>query len=126
MDLPRSFGVFAPVGWVVIAFPGEREAAYARDALVTGGYEADEIVTFGSGEVIKDIETHQDDVSLLAYLGPEPAFQARHFEYARQGCAFLVVFAPTDAEAERVSRVARRFGARIAHKYNRRTVQELI
>jgi hypothetical protein len=126
MEMPRSFGVFAPVGWVVIAFPGAPEATRAREALVGGGYDEDEVVMFAADEVIRDIEAHKDDVSFLAYFGPEPAFQAMHLEHAKQGSAFLVVFAPTDAEGERVSRVARRFGARLAHKYNRRSVQELI
>ena len=34
---PRSFGVFAPTGYLVIAFPGEAEASKAREALLTGG-----------------------------------------------------------------------------------------
>jgi hypothetical protein len=65
----RSFGVFAPVGYVIIAFPGDAEAAKARQALLTGGYEDDEIMTFTGQEVISDIESTRDKVSVLAYMG---------------------------------------------------------
>jgi len=41
-------GVFAPIGYLVIAFPGEAEAAKARAALLTGGYEEDEVMMFTS------------------------------------------------------------------------------
>jgi hypothetical protein len=36
-----------------------------------------------------------------------------------------VVHAPSEAETDRVMNVARRFGARLAHKYNRLTVDEI-
>ena len=121
----RSFGVFAPVGYVVLAFPEPEEAGKAREALLTGGYEDDEIMFFTSQQVIEDIERHRDDVSILAYMGAELAHQRRHLEYAKQGYAFLVVYAPSEAETARVVNVARRFGVRIADKYNRLTVEEI-
>ena len=123
---PRSFGVFAPVGYLVLGFPGEAEAAKARAALLTGGYEDDEVMAFSSQDVIADIEKTRDDVSLLAYIGAELGHQKQHLECAKQGCAFLVVYAPTEAETARAINVARRFGARLAHKYNRLTVEEII
>jgi hypothetical protein len=75
MTPPRSFGVFAPVGYLVLAFQEEREAAQVRESLLTGGYDA------------------------------------------KKSCS--------SAEAARVLRVAGRFGARLAHKYNRMTVEEM-
>jgi hypothetical protein len=118
--------VFAPVGYLVLGFPGEAEAAKARAALLTGGYEDDEVIAFSSQEVIADIEKTRDDVSPLAYIGAELGHQKQHLECAKQGCAFLVVYAPTEAETARAINVARRFGARLAHKYNRLTAEEII
>ena len=126
MAPPRSFGVFAPIGYVVIAFPGDAEAARARQALLTGGYDDGEIMTFSGPQVVADIEKNQDNVSILAYLGEELAAQRQHLDYARQGCGFLVIHAPSEAETARVVNVARRFGARLAHKYNRLTTEELL
>jgi hypothetical protein len=123
---PRSFGVFAPVGYLVLAFQEEREAAHAREALLTGGYDDEEVMTFSSEQVISAFENTRDNISVLAYLGTELAHQREQFEYARQGCTFLVVYAPTEAEAARVLRVAWRYGARLAHKYNQFTVEEVL
>ena len=122
---PRSFGVFAPIGYLVIAFPGEAEAVQAREALLTGGYEEDEALMFSSQQVISDIENTRADISILAYMGAERGHQKQHLEYAKQGSVFLVVYAPTEPETVRVMNVARRFGARLAHKYNRLTVETL-
>ena len=40
-NLPRLFGVFTPIGHVVLAFTNDADAAQAREALLTSGYEAD-------------------------------------------------------------------------------------
>lgn len=125
MAPPRSFGVFAPVGYLVLAFQEEQEAAQAREALLTGGYDSDEIMQFSSQQVISAAEDTRENISILAYLGTELAHQRAQLEYARQGCTFLVVYAPTEAETARVFRVARRYGVRLAHKYNRLTVEEI-
>ena len=122
----RSFGVFAPVGYVIIAFPGDAEAAKARQALLTGGYEDDEIMTFTGQEVISDIENAQDKISVLAYMGAELDHQKVQLEAAKRGASFLVVYAPTEPETARVMNVARRFHAQIAHKYNRLTVEAIV
>jgi hypothetical protein len=125
MTLPRSFGVFAPVGYLVLAFQEEHEAAQARDALLTGGYDDEEVMQFSSQQVISATESSRDNISILAYLGTELDHQREQLKYAKQGCTFLVVYAPTEAETARVLRVARRFRARLAHKYNRLTVEEI-
>ena len=123
---PRSFGVFAPVGYLVLGFPGEAEAAKARATLLTGGYDEDEVMMFSSQQVIDDIEKTRGDISILAYMGAELGHQNQHLQCAKQGCVFLVVYAPSEAETTHVMNVARRLGARLAHKYNRLTVEEII
>jgi hypothetical protein len=125
MTPPRSFGVFAPVGYLVLAFREAREAAQVRESLLTGGYDDEEVMQFSSQQVISSTENARDNISILAYLGTELAHQREQLEYARQGCTFLVVYAPTEAETARVLRVAGRFGVRLAHKYNRLTVEEI-
>ena len=46
MTPPRSFGVLAPVGFLVLAFQEEREAAQVRESLLTGGYDDEEVMQF--------------------------------------------------------------------------------
>ena len=123
--LSRRFGVFAPVGYLILAFREQADAAQARDALLTGGYEADEILWFNSDEVIADIENNRGNVSPLAHFGTELGFQERQLDYAKHGYTFLVVYAPVEGETARVLKVARRYGAQLAHKYNRLTIEDI-
>lgn len=44
MTAMRSFGIFAPVGYLILAFQEERDAAQTREALLTGGYDDDELM----------------------------------------------------------------------------------
>jgi hypothetical protein len=125
-NLPRSFGVFSPIGHVVLAFPSDTDATRAREALVGGGYAEDEVLQFTAAEVQADIEKTRPAVSILALMGAELDHQNLHFDAAKQGCAFLLVYAPSEAETDRVINVARRFHARLAHKYNRLTVEVLL
>jgi len=125
MTAPRSFGVFAPVGYLVLAFQQEQEAAHAREALLMGGYDDDEIIEYSSQQVIADIEATRDKISILAYMGAELAYQREQLEYAKQGFTFLVVYAPSEAETRRVLNVARRFRAQLAHKYNRGSIEDV-
>jgi hypothetical protein len=61
MTRPRSFGVSAPAGYVVLAFREEREAGHAREALLTGGY--DDVMQFSSphADIRQRIETAASD-----------------------------------------------------------------
>src|SRR5689334_14966154 len=94
----RRFGVFAPVGYLIIAFRDPNDATQARDALLTGGYEADEIMWFDAEQVVADIESNRGNVSPLAYLGTELGYQKEQLRYAQRGYTFLVVYAPSEAE----------------------------
>jgi hypothetical protein len=125
-NLPRSFGVFSPIGYVVLAFPTDADATRAREALLGGGYAEDEVLQFTAAEVQADIEKTRPAVSVLALMGTELEHQDLHLEAAKQGCAFLLVSAPSEAETDRVIKVARRFHPRLAHKYNRLTVEDLV
>jgi hypothetical protein len=88
----RRFGVFAPAGYLILAFPAQGDATRAREALLTGGYEPDEIMVFTGEQVFADIEKNRDSVSPLAYLGTEVDYQQEQLRYAKQGSTFLVVY----------------------------------
>jgi hypothetical protein len=127
-NLPRLFGVFTPIGHVVLAFANAADAAQAREALLTGGYEADEVLQFHSDEVIADAEQTRDNLGLLARMGLNMEWSEveRDVQLAQQGAAFLVVYAPSDAETNRVMNVARRFNTTLARKYHRLAIEHLL
>ena len=51
---------------------------------------------------------------------------ARQRRLAREGASWLIVFAPDDAQTERVAEVAREHGALMAERYHRLAIQDLI
>ena len=122
---PRWFGVFNPIGHVIIAFATDADAAQAREALLGGGYEEDEAQLFRSDEVIADAEQTRDNSSLLGRLGVEWEAIQKYYELAQQGATFLVVYSPSDAETTRVMNVARRFDVLLAAKYHRAAIEQL-
>ena len=123
--LPTEFGIFYPTGWIVVAFPETRSAEQVRSDLLTGGYDEEECRLVRSDEVIPAARHQLDDSSWLGRLGKADEMLQRHLAAARRGSAFLVIFAPTDDEAERVMKVVRRVPFDFAHRYRRFAIQEM-
>lgn len=124
-NLPTTFGVFSPTGHVVMGFASDAAMAEAREALLSAGFSEDAITAFRSGEVVSDIEKMRSNASLFAMLGNEELLMKQHAELARQGGRFLVVQAPGEPEVDQAVDLARSYGLKLAHKYNRLTLQEL-
>jgi hypothetical protein len=61
----------------------------------------------------------------LARLGKADEMVQKHLDAAKRGSAFLVVFAPTDPEADRVMKVVRRVPFEFAHRYHRFAIQTM-
>lgn len=122
-DLPRSFGLFTPTGHVVMGFASDADMAMARKALLSAGFRANTIATFPSSEVVAEIRKMQKTFSKAARLFNEFKMMKDHLALARKGGGFLVVYAPSKAETARAVKKAKRFHLKLAHKYNRLTVQ---
>lgn len=125
-DQALSFGVFKPVGHVVVALPDEAAATAAADALRTSGFEDDDILQFSSEEERAQMDDMLDHASDFGGFGYELRLMREYQALARAGCAWLVVYAPDAAHAARVADVAKRHGARLAERYHRLVVEDLI
>lgn len=121
-----SFGVFNPEGYVVVAFGTAAAAERARADLLTGGYDAADLLAYAADEVRAAYDGSLGKRGFLSHLGGEREAADRHRALAEDGCAFLVVRAPSDAEAARVVAVARRGDVRLAQQYGRGTVTDLV
>ncbi len=125
--IPLRFGVFYPQGSVVLAFPDAATAERVRVSLLEGGYDDTEVQLFTAEYVAKESETNTEHASALAkVVGAELDAVAQHLALAKEGNAFLVVPAPSDAETTRVLRVAHRHTVTLAQKYDRFTISELL
>jgi len=125
-DHPTSFGVFKPVGHVVISFPTAAQAAGARLALGDLSLDADAIRAYTDGEMLAQIDEDIAHASSLAAIGQELNLVKAHRALAERGYHWLVVRARDDAEAQRIAERARPFGAERAQQYGRFIIAELI
>jgi len=125
-DRPHSLGTYNPVGHVLVALPSETMAHEARQALREIGFDDEDLLLYSADEEREQMDGMLSHASELAGFGYEVTLMRRYRELAREGCGWLLVYAPDAPHAERVTEVARRFGARSAVKYHWLAVEDLL
>lgn len=121
-----NFGVFKPVGHVVISFPRAEQAARAADELDSAGLSGEAVRRFTDQEMLRQVDEDIARAGALAKVGQEYNLVVAQRELAERGYHFLVVHAPADREAAQVAEIARRCGAERAQSYGRFIIEELI
>ncbi len=124
-EMPTSFGVFSPTGHIMIALESEVVARKARQTLIDGGISADKITYYGSAEALSQIEGSRESDNKIFQLGQEEEKVKRYTELAKQGCGFVVIYAPSDDETKNVMEIVRPLKPKFAEKYNLLTLEEL-
>jgi hypothetical protein len=125
-DANRSFGVFKPVGHVVISFPQAEQMAQAAAALARLGLEPDAITRVSDREMVAQIDRDLERASPLAAIGQELNLVKAHRELAERGYHWLVVKVKDDDDARRVADAVRPLGAARAEHYGRFLIDDLI
>lgn len=125
-DPPTSFGVFKPVGHTLIALASEAQVQAAVSALLAQGFAAEALVRYTPAQMVAQVDAQEQAASPLASLGQELNLIKSHRALAQQGCSFLLVHAPDDAQAERVATLAREMKAVAAQHYGSFLIEELI
>ena len=124
--VPESFGVFKPVGHVVITFRTAGDLQAAEAALQDQGLAASEMVRFTPAEMISQVDAEVERASPLASIGQDLNLIKAHRERALEGRSFLVVHAPEQATVAKVDAVAHQLNAVAAQRYGRFITEELI
>jgi|SRR5450631_775648 hypothetical protein len=122
---PTSFGVFSPTGHVVMAFATDGEAERARQLLVDDGFAQDDVTHYNKDEVMAELRKSEGQSASPVQIGQEVAKVDEYLVLARQGCGFLVLYAPEDETAKRAVVIVKPLGLKFAEKYNRLTIEEL-
>jgi Fe-S cluster assembly scaffold protein SufB len=125
-DKPESFGVFKPVGHVIVAFASEADAEAAQTQLRREAFTAEDIRAYTPEQMKNQADIDIEQAGVLASIGQELNLVKAHRELAAQGYSFLVVKAPNDDATQRVAEIARRCHAARAQKYGRLIIEELI
>ena len=123
----HSFGVFKPVGHVVISFPSAAQADATAQVLQRFGLQSGpEVRRFTDRQMLAQIDRDLQHASPLAAVGQEINLIKAHRALAERGYHWLVVHAADDELARRVAHVARQQGAERAQLYGKFIVEELI
>jgi hypothetical protein len=122
---PESFGIFKPVGWIVITLRTTEDAAALRFALESDGFSQDELVSYTPQEMLAQIDSELPNASALAEFGQELKIVKAHRVLAENNCSFLVVHAADDKSAQGVADHIKRLGAPTAQRYGHLIIEEL-
>ncbi len=122
---PESPNLLKPVDHVILAFAEEAARDDAAAALGEAGFENPAVHAYTAVEMHAALNAELDAAGPLASLGQDTNLAEFRRKLAREGHGWLVVHAPGDEQTAQVAEVARRFGARLAQKYTRFTIEEL-
>lgn len=125
-DEQRSFGVYKPVGHVVISLPDAQAADAAAAALAGLALEGDAVRRYTDREMLRQIDADIAGASPLASVGQEMNLILAHRVLAEHGYHWLVVRVGSDAQAAEVARAVQAHGAERAQHYGRFIIEELI
>jgi len=123
---PQAYGVFKPVGHVVVSFPPETDLDAVGCALADAGFPPTEVRRYSARRMVEQVDRDLSEATALASLGQEANLVKAHRALAERGYGFLVVHAPKDEQAARVAAVVDRFGAERAQHYGHMVIEELI
>lgn len=126
IDQHRSFGVFKPVGYLVVALPSARHAQEGLRALPPLDVPDEAVHYLSDMEMLAQIDHDMQHASPLASIGQELNLIKAHREMAQRGHHWLVIRAADDAQAERIADTLRGCGAISAQLYGTFIIQELI
>ena len=125
-DLPTSFGVFKPVGYVMTGVPTQAQLDALVSALHSAGWPAPDVRQFSPQESVAELRTMVDSAGPLAGFGYEITLLKRYLALAEAGTQWLLVRAEDSERAASVAEEARHCGATLAVYYRTLTIEELI
>ena len=123
---PTSFGVFKPVGHVVVALENADIAQKMSDQLMAQGFSNADIVHYTPQEMMRQVDSNLQTASALASLGQDLNLVKAHRALAQEGSSFLVVHAPEAEQVKHIQTIANTMKAKSAQRYGSLIVEELL
>ena len=125
-SLPTSFGVFKPVGQVMMGMPTQLQADALVAALHDAGWRDAAVRQFSPRESVAELHAMVGNAGNLAGFGYEITLLRRYLSLTEAGYRWLLVQAADGERAAAAAAVARTCGATLAVHYRALTVEELI
>ncbi|WP_271008225.1 hypothetical protein [Paucibacter sp. B51] len=125
-SLPSSFGVFNPVGHVMVGLPSQAQLEALVDAFHHAGRPASGLLHFPPRDTVAELAALVERAGPLAGFGYEITLLRRYLALAETGHRWLLVKVDGAAQAALVAATAREGGADLAVHYRDWVVEELI
>lgn len=122
---PTTFGVFKPVGHTLMAFQSQEQLQLAMRALESQGFAPVAMVRYSGPEMLHLIEDELQAFGPTANFGYELDLLHHHRALAQDGCPFLLVHAPKEAQVERVAALVATLQPVAAQHYGRFLIRDL-
>lgn len=124
--VPTSFGVFKPVGWLMVGLPTPADAEALARALQGAGWAEAQVLHFTPSETLPELEAMADNAGALAGFGYEITLLRRYVALTREGFRWLLVKVDGTDAAAAAAHLAGASGATLAVHYRLLAVEELI
>lgn len=118
-------GMFYPTGHVLTGFATQTIAHQARAALERAGFSGEKVLIIDAATMAREARENLDAQGLLS-LGASVPTRQKQLELAEDGCHFILVQAPGDADHERVIQALDGIEVRYAVKYHRLIIENLV
>lgn len=126
VDIRNSTGILNPVGHVVLAFKDDATTAQAVEALHAAGFVDQDILSYLASDATPALRERVRTSSEAAGFGYEITLMRRYLAFAEGGAGWLIVYAPDDTAAAKITEVATRFAALCAVRYHRLANEDLV
>jgi hypothetical protein len=121
-----SFGVFKPVGHVLIQLPTASDLEGAAVAVLALGLTHRDMVRFSPSQMLAQIDKDLAQASPVAAIGQELNLIKAHREMAEKGYHWLMVRVENLAQAQQVAAAVKPWNAERAQHYGHFIIEELI
>ena len=118
-------GVFYPTGHMVVGLEDQQAAEKAHEALMRAGVPEEHVTLIDAASMEREAGDSLSQVSLLSVGASIPAREMQQ-DLAREGCAFLLIFAPEEQDHERIAQLLRGHPVRYAVKYRALIIENLM
>lgn len=129
-----AFGVFYPTHYIVAGYPSMRAAQAAELAFTESGVEAEDVRATAGDFVVNQLEAHRRASHWLRRAGTHDTGFASietkclddDTELARQGGAFLFVFAPDDRHVDHARKLFGQHRPAYARRYLPGSIERIV
>jgi hypothetical protein len=122
-DMKTMRGTFYPTGWLVLMLPGEAQAREAARKLAGAGVLEEKMMHMTPEDFRREVAGAAGDDGVLPSAGTEGDTVRKMSELAAQG---LLVYAPRQADCERVMETLRGMPVSFGQKYRTLVIEDVV